>query len=73
MNLGWNEIKERAMQFSKKYKDTKNEFAEAQSFLNDFFNVLGVDRKSVATFETKVTMAAKKWLHRYVLVWSYPC
>ena len=60
MNLGWNEIKGRAMKFSKKYKDAKDEFAEAQSFLNDFFDVFGVDRKRVATFETKVTMGAKK-------------
>ena len=60
MILGWNDIKKRALAFSKKYKDARDEFAEAQSFLNDFFNVFGVDRKRVATFETKVTMGTKK-------------
>lgn len=60
MILGWNDIKKRALAFSKKYKDARDEFAEAQSFLNDFFDVFGVDRKRVATFETKVTMGTKK-------------
>ena len=60
MILGWNEIKKRAMAFSKKWKDATDEFAEAQSYLNDFFEVFGVDRKRVATFETKVTMSSRK-------------
>lgn len=60
MILGWNEIKKRAMAFSKKWKDATDEFAEAQSYLNDFFEVFGVDRKRVATFETKVTMSNRK-------------
>ncbi len=52
--LSWNEITNRALEFSKKWKDAKDEKSEAQSFLNDFFNVFGVDRKRVATFESKV-------------------
>lgn len=54
MTLSWNDITARALGFSKKWKDTTGESSEAQSFLNDFFNVFGVDRKRVATFETKV-------------------
>ncbi|MEL7604615.1 MAG: DNA methyltransferase [Sedimentibacter saalensis] len=54
MLLSWYDIKERALKFSKKWENAKDERAEAQSFLNDFFDVFGVDRKRVATFETKV-------------------
>lgn len=60
MILGWKVIQERALYFSKKWKDATDEFSEAQSFLNDFFWVFGVDRKRVATFETKVTMSSRK-------------
>ena len=56
MPLSWSEIRSRALGFSKKWKDTSDEASEAQSFLNDFFDVFGVDRKRVATFETKVPM-----------------
>lgn len=56
MNLSWKEIETRALAFTKKWKEAKDEFAESQSFLNDFFDVFGVDRKRVATFEKKVPM-----------------
>ncbi|MEI6579287.1 MAG: DNA methyltransferase [Eubacteriales bacterium] len=56
MNLSWNEIEAKALAFAKKWKEAKDEFSESQSFLNDFFDVFGVDRKRVATFETKVPM-----------------
>jgi N-6 DNA Methylase len=51
MPLSWNEINSRALAFSSKYADVKSERAEAQSFLNDFFNVFGIERKQVAVFE----------------------
>lgn len=54
MLLSWNDIKERAFKFSEKWENAKDERSEAQSFLNDFFDVFGVERKRVATFETKV-------------------
>lgn len=54
MALSWNEIKERAISFSKEWKNTTREEAEAQSFLIDFFNIFGISRKRVATFEHKV-------------------
>lgn len=37
--------------------NTTAESSEAQSFLNDFFGVFGVDRKRVATFELKYPWA----------------
>lgn len=54
MTLSWNEIKDRALKFSMEWEDTSSEHAEAQSFLIDFFNVFGISRKRVATFEHKV-------------------
>jgi hypothetical protein len=52
--LSWNEIKDRALKFSKEWADTQNEEADAKPFLIEFFNVFGVSRKRVATFEERV-------------------
>ncbi|NEU09785.1 class I SAM-dependent DNA methyltransferase [Flavihumibacter sp. R14] len=54
MALSWNEIKERAVTFSKEWEDTYNEEAEAKSFIEAFFNVFGITRKRVGTFEHRV-------------------
>jgi len=54
MALSWNEIKDRAMHFSKEWADTSNEDADAKSFLDAFFEVFGVPRKKIGTFEHKV-------------------
>lgn len=54
MTLGWNEIKDRALNFSREWADTSNEEADAKPFLVEFFNVFGISSKRVATFEHKV-------------------
>lgn len=54
MVLSWNEIKERALHFSKEWADTSNEEADAKPFLVEFFNVFGISRKRIATFEHRV-------------------
>ena len=54
MPLSWNEIKDRALKFSREWVDESSEDAEAKSFLDAFFNVFGVPRRRVATFEKKV-------------------
>ncbi len=54
MPLSWNEIKSRAVTFSKKWEDTKREEADAKEFLVEFLNIFGIERKKVATFEHKV-------------------
>ena len=54
MALSWNEIKDRAVKFSKEWEDTANEEADAKPFLVEFFNVFGISSKKVATFEHKV-------------------
>ncbi len=54
MTLSWNEIKSRAVEFSNEWKDEFNEHAEAKSFMDEFFNVFGISRRRVATFEKNV-------------------
>lgn len=54
MPLSWNEIKSRAISFSKEWNDVEREEAEAKPFLVEFLNVFGINRKRVATFEHKV-------------------
>ena len=54
MVLSFNEIKTRALSFSKEWENTISEDAEAKPFLVAFFNVFGISRKRFASFEYKV-------------------
>ncbi|WDJ04738.1 class I SAM-dependent DNA methyltransferase [Xanthomonas campestris] len=54
MPLSWNEIKDRALKFSREWADEASEDAEAKSFWDGFFNVYGVSRRRVGTFEQRV-------------------
>ncbi|HLZ92228.1 MAG TPA: DNA methyltransferase [Candidatus Acidoferrum sp.] len=54
MPLSWNEIRHRAIAFSKDWSGVKSERAEKQTFWNDFFNVFGIRRRAVASFEEPV-------------------
>ena len=54
MPLSWNEIKDRAIAFSKEFEKDSSEDAEAKSFWDAFFHVFGITRLRVATFEQPV-------------------
>ncbi|MEQ1487888.1 MAG: DNA methyltransferase, partial [Methylotenera sp.] len=54
MALSWNEIKTRANAFSKEWQDESREDAEAKSFWDAFFNVFGITRRRIASFEEPV-------------------
>lgn len=54
MPLSWNEIKTRAIEFSKEWEDEASEDAEAKSFWDGFFNVFGLTRRRLASFEFQV-------------------
>jgi hypothetical protein len=54
MRLSWNEIRIRAAAFTEEWKNARYEKGECQSFYNDFFNVFGVTRRRVASFEEPV-------------------
>lgn len=48
MPLSWNEIRNRAHEFSRRWADETPERAEAQSFWQKFFAVFGINRKRFA-------------------------
>ena len=54
MALSWNEIKDRAIRFSKEWENETSEDAEAKTFWDDFFNIFGVSRRKLASFEKPV-------------------
>lgn len=54
MALSWNEIKNRAVQFSRAWQNESRERAEKDSFYNDFFHIFGISRRRVASFEEPV-------------------
>lgn len=54
MPLSLNEIKDRALAFSREWEGEKAERAEAQTFWNEFFNVFGISRRRIASFEAPV-------------------
>jgi N-6 DNA Methylase len=60
MFLSWNEIKNRAIAFSKEWENETSEDAEAKSFWDAFFNVFGVPRRRMATFEQAVKKLGNK-------------
>ncbi len=54
MPLSWNEIKSRALTFSRTWADAANEDSQAKPFWIDFFEIFGITNKRVATFEHAV-------------------
>jgi hypothetical protein len=54
MPLSWNEIRHNAIRFSNEWAGETREEAEAKSFWDEFFNVFGIRRRLVATFEEPV-------------------
>jgi len=60
MPLSWNEIKSRALEFSKEWENETREHAEAKSFWDDFFNVFGISRRRLAVFEKHVKKLGDK-------------
>ncbi|SDY98344.1 class I SAM-dependent DNA methyltransferase [Hymenobacter psychrophilus] len=54
MALSLSELKDRAIRFAQEWQGETREHAEAKAFWGDFFNVFGVNRRRVATFEEPV-------------------
>jgi len=59
MPLSWNEIKSRALTFSRTWDDAANEDSQAKPFWIDFFEIFGITDKRVATFELNVKKLGK--------------
>ena len=69
MPLSWNEIKSRAVAFSREWADETRETAEAKTFWDAFFNVFGLNRRAVASFEEPVR-SLKGTYNRIDLFWK---
>ena len=54
MRLSWNEIGARAARFASEWADATYERGETQSFYNEFFEIFGVRRRTVARYEEHV-------------------
>ncbi len=54
MALSWNEIKDRALAFSKEWAKAESEDADAKPFWIEFFNVFGITSKRIGGFEQRV-------------------
>ncbi len=52
--LSWNQIRANAARFSDEWKEARYERGETQSFYNEFFEVFGMKRRRVASFEEPV-------------------
>ena len=60
MHLSSNEIRVRAARFAEEWKDAHYERGESQTFYNEFFEVFGVTRRRVASFEEPVRLLGEK-------------
>lgn len=60
MHLSWNEIRVRAAHFAEEWKDAHYERGESQTFYNEFFEVFGVTRRRVASYEEPVRLLGEK-------------
>lgn len=56
MRLSWNEIRTRAARFSAEWKDAHYERGQSQTFYNEFFQIFGITRKRVASFEEPIKL-----------------
>ncbi len=54
MRLSWNEIRARGARFADEWKNAHYEKGESQTFYNEFFEVFGITRRRVASFEEPV-------------------
>ena len=54
MPISWNEIRHNAIRFAHDWAGAKSETAEKQTFWNEFFEVFGIRRRVVASFEEPV-------------------
>jgi hypothetical protein len=60
ITLGRNEVKARALEFSRKWTGETRERAEASSFWKDFFQVFGIDPLSMPQILSKAHQALDK-------------
>ncbi len=63
MPISWNEIRQNAIQFARRWAGASSESAEKQTFWNEFFAVFGISRRTVANFEERVGNLSGNYEH----------
>jgi len=61
MPISWNEIRHNAIRFAKDWSGASSEKSEKQTFWNEFFEVFGIHRRTVASFEVPVRGISGKY------------
>ncbi|HQT63379.1 MAG TPA: hypothetical protein PLT25_00800 [Acidocella sp.] len=61
MRLSWNEIRARAALFATEWQNAAYEKGESQTFYNEFFQIFGILRRRVASFEEPVKKLDQKY------------
>lgn len=69
MALSIRDMRNRAHKFVQTYTEAHKENAEAQSFLNDFFEIFDIPRRRVASFEHRVKTDDTGGTKRIDLFW----
>lgn len=68
MRLQFSEVRARAAEFARDWKDAHYEKGETQSFYDGFFDIFGVSRRRVAAYEQRVKLLDNR--HGYIdLFW----
>jgi hypothetical protein len=60
LRLDWNDIRARAAKFAEEWKEAHYERGETQTFYNEFFELFGVTRRRLASFEYGVKLPENK-------------
>ena len=60
MALTQREIRDRALAFSREWAGETRERAEAQTFWNEFFDIFGITRRRIASFEEPVRLLGER-------------
>ncbi|MCX7307082.1 MAG: hypothetical protein NTZ72_03685 [Afipia sp.] len=60
MHLDWNDIRARAGKFAEEWKDAHYERGDTQTFYNEFFQLFGLTRRRLASFEYGVKLPDNK-------------
>jgi hypothetical protein len=69
MPISWNEIRQNAIHFASERADAASERSEKQSFWDEFFEVFGMRRRAVASFEEPVKLISGTY-GRIDLFWT---
>lgn len=60
MRLNWNTIRANAATFAREWAEARYERGDTQTFYNEFFEIFGIKRRKVATFEEPVKKLGDK-------------